>query len=1114
MCSVASWRKTERGVLFELEKGIFEVSFASSDIVRVRCTNEKNFLDEKTYVVEKPPLYEHFIVMNQGKVVSLVTDKLRVKIRLNPILLEVKGSDGKDILSSKFGGFVEFKDNKKIIRFHLREPESIYGLGQDPMANLNQRDKERRMWQQWDGFRRSGNAGVPFLMSNLGYGILLNTSWPARFAIGKAEVAERGLGDAWAPTPWPWESSGENDPDAMTIILDEGDMDLFITCRDSFDEILRGYYDLTGYAPMLPKWALGFMQCKNRYRSQEELLWIASEYRKRKIPCDVLIIDWLWFRRFGDLEWNKYYWPDPEGMLRKLKDMGFYVMQAQHPFIERESLKYESFKKGGYLNRIPGDKQTISDRSDILADTEVHWSEGMPTFDHSNPEARKAWWQEIKKLFQEGIRGYWTDMGELQEHKPGTMSFLGPREKVHNVYSLFWTKGLYESQRADFNERVFSLARTTYAGIQRYGTSLWSGDIDSSWEVLKDQVVIGQGVSLSGQCYWTTDIGGFFPTKEMSPELYARWFEWGAFCPIFRTHGTRPENEVWSFGGEVETICRKYINLRYRLMPYVYSCAREVTEEGRPIMRAMCLDFPDDATAHEQTLQYMFGPAFLVAPVVEKGARKRKVYLPRGVWYDFWSDEIFSGGRFVEVEAPLDKLPLFVRGGSIIPMGQGIQYVFEKPLDTVEIHFYIGNRPGEFELYEDDGLTYDYEKGKFAKLKMSLICGNEIEARIGFPEGDYKLDLKSVKLVIHGLSKPASVFLNGSESRNWHYDPERRTLRMETQMREKGIVLRIGEIDYPMTQRIQDIYSLRAAKLGKKAKAIEEAIALCKSLYGQDKEAFNVLFPTEMILNKDLENNGRLTLNLLIRNGDFNPDIKGRVSVPAPTGWRFTQGSETKEFILSGCLNLKWVLEPYSEALPVESIIQMRSEFELEGMKFKESRPIKFGSGFPTRWQVIGCFDNSDNSGLYREFPPEKAPDKLFYKVGDEEFSWVNFGDFNPFGYVDLKSLKRKIKDDIEHGVAYAKCTVWSKEEKEVHFEVVADPNVRIWVNGDKVYESDKIVLRQKSSGSIKLIRGWNNVLIKASIYSEKPYSGRELGFKFRFVDKEGRPLRGILYKL
>ncbi|GAH13507.1 unnamed protein product, partial [marine sediment metagenome] len=186
-----------------------------------------------------------------------------------------------------------FKENKKIMRFHLRELESIYGLGQDPMANLNQRDKERRMWQQWDGFRRSGNAGVPFLLSNLGYGILLNTSWPARFAIGKAEAAERGLGDAWAPAPWPWESSGENDPDAMAIILDEGDMDLFIICRDSFDKILRGYCELTGYAPMPPKWALGFMQCKNRYRSQEELLWIASQYRKRKIPCDVLIIDWL-----------------------------------------------------------------------------------------------------------------------------------------------------------------------------------------------------------------------------------------------------------------------------------------------------------------------------------------------------------------------------------------------------------------------------------------------------------------------------------------------------------------------------------------------------------------------------------------------------------------------------------------------------------------------------------------------------------------------------------------------------------------------------------------------------------------------------------------------------
>ena len=337
---------------------------------------------------------------------------------------------------------------------------------------------------------------------------------------------------------------------------------------------------------------------------------------------------------------------------------------------------------------------------------------------------------------------------------------------------------------------------------------------------------------------------------------------------------------------------------------------------------------------------------------------------------------------------------------------------------------------------------------------------------------------------------------------------------METQIIEEGITLRMKEMEYPITQRIEDIYSLRAAKLGKKAKTIEEAIALCKSLYGQDKEAFNVLFPIRMILDKDLENNGRLTLNLLIKNDDFNPDMKGKISVSAPTGWRFTEGSKSKKFILSGSLNLKWVLEPHAEALPVESYIQMRPEFELEGMKFKESRLIKFGSGFPTRWQVIGCFDNSDNFGLYREFLPEKAPDESFYKVGDEEFSWVNFEDFNPFGYIDLKSLKRKIKEDIEHGVAYAKCTVWSTKEKEVYFEVVADPNIRVWVNDSKVYESDKIVLGQKSSGSVKLIRGWNNVLIKASIYSEKPYSGRELGFKFRFVDKDGKPMKDILYKL
>jgi hypothetical protein len=271
--------------------------------------------------------------------------------------------------------------------------------------------------------------------------------------------------------------------------------------------------------------------------------------------------------------------------------------------------------------------------------------------------------------------------------------------------------------------------RTAYAGYPAQWYCLWSGDISSSWEVLQDQVVIGQGVCLSGQQYWTTDIGGFFAHPDLSPELYIRWFQWGTFCPIFRTHGTRPDNEAWSFGAEAEAIISDFINLRYRLMPYIYSCARMVTETGRPIMRALCLDFPEDPLARAQVHQFMFGPALLVAPVVEEGARTHRVYLPSGTWYDFWSGKKYTGRQWINAPASLSRIPLFVRAGSLIPMIPPTQHTNFDPPVIIEVHAYPGV-PGSFTLYEDDGLSYSYENGEYAKtlLTMDEQCQVNIQA--------------------------------------------------------------------------------------------------------------------------------------------------------------------------------------------------------------------------------------------------------------------------------------------------------------------------------------------------------------------------------------------------
>ena len=703
----SGWRRHGEEIEIGTDQGILGVSFTGDDIVRLRFNKGPALLTQETFVIDGTPGACELEVAEHDWGLILQRGSLLLKIKCDPLGLVLE-RHGKRLLASAASGLGDLEDGKTAARFMLGPAERIYGLGQDPMARLDQRDRERRMWQEWGGVRRSGNAGIPFYISSGGYGLLLNSSWPARFAVGRAETAAPTPAYAadLAPAPWPWDAtSGEVNPDQLAVVLDHGIMDLFIICQDTVDEIEQGYAGLTGHAPMPPKWALGFIQSKNRYRSQEELLYIAREYRRRRIPCDALVIDWLWFEHFGDLEWSKRAWPDPLGMLAELAGMGFHVMQAQHPYVDVESSKYNEFKEKGYLNATPS---------------------GRPTFDFSHPEAREGWWNEIRRLYREGVRGYWTDMGELEQHPAGTVSRLGPRERVHNIYSLLWAKALYDGQRADGGERVFTLARTAYAGIQRYGAALWSGDIMPSWDVLRDQVVIGQGVALSGQQYWTTDIGGYMRfAPEFTAELYLRWFQWGAFCPLFRTHGVRPANEAWAFGEQAERILTDFIKLRYRLLPYIYSCARQVTERGAPIMRAMCVDFPDDPAAVAEETQFMFGPAFLVAPVLEEGARSRRVYLPAGLWYDFWTDARLLGGRWIETSAPLSRIPLFVRAGSIIPMGPAIEHTGEPGTDRLELHAYPG-KEGTFALYDDDGVTYAYEQGGYRKIILRMDLAGEI----------------------------------------------------------------------------------------------------------------------------------------------------------------------------------------------------------------------------------------------------------------------------------------------------------------------------------------------------------------------------------------------------
>jgi len=1064
------------------DRGIAQLSFPEKDIFRFRYTEQEDFDDFQMFILESCPAQKGFSLVEKSDGVQLNSGVLIVDINLKHFGIRISNVGGKEIICSA-PDFLLLDDACKIARFKLLPSEGIYGLGQDPMANLNQRDRERRMWHQWGSNERSGNAGIPFLMSTNGYGILLNSSWPSRFAIGRAEIAEFSrMGEIMAPAPWKWteDSTGETDPDTTSILLDGGDLDLFIICRSSFDDILEGYSYLTGRAPLFPKWAYGFIQCKNRYRSQEELLAVAREFRKRHIPCDVLVIDWLWFKEFGDLEWDERHWPDPGSMFEQLSDMGFKVISAQHPFIGENSIKFQKYRDAGFLNKVPEGKRQ--------------------TFDHSNPQAREGWWAEVKPLFQQGLRGYWTDMGELEEHFPGTISFMGCREKVHNIYSLLWSKGLYEGQRRDFAERVFILARTTYAGMQKFATALWSGDIDASWNVLKSQVVVGQGVCLSGHPYWTTDIGGFLTGFDFTPELFVRWLQWGAFCPIFRTHGTKPENEPWSYGPQIERICREIIKLRYRLLPYIYSCARRITECGRPMMRAMCMDFGDDPVAANRVYQYMFGPSILVVPVLERGKRIQEVYLPKGDWYDFWSDVKYPGNSYIQVAAPLDRIPLFIKGGSIIPMGADIEYVGQKSDEDIMLHIYPGNS-ALFELYDDDGLTYDYEDGQYSKVVVEYIESDARVIKILPALGEWR-DMplnRNYRIVLHDFDEPSSIEAGNNALISWEYSAEKRRLTVECPNveTEQGIEIRIE------TRNSKPVLRPSLAELIK--------------LYHDT----------------DMESGGCVSVNLTVELPAGCPELRLIAKLRVPDGWTIRKTDRTAHDVntymvsminqedvqhaaVSQSTQFTWKVYPCCEALPLVSRGSIDVECMCEGHSvLKTTVPVAWGNGWATSWSLVGCFENWDNGGLDRVYEVEINPDQLEYEDGDLKLMWLkdNEGKYNPFGYVELRRLGVHTKCESINGVAYAKTSVWSPDERDAFIEVAAEQGIKIWVNGEEVFRRDKIVLKTVLPTPVRLKKGWNSILVKTVVFAERPYSGREFGFNFRFVDQNGFIMEDLKYK-
>lgn len=627
-----------------------------ANAVRVRATKNPAFPENDWALASRPSAQAEITVSPEGAV--LTNGKIRLSLSNNGKITVYNQKDER-ILEEDTRKFCALKiearefrpipggDYHLTARFQSLDPnERVYGMGQyqQPYLNLKGTDLELA--------HRNSQASVPFMISSLGYGLLWNNPAVGRAVFGKNVTSLEAF---------------------STQALD-----YWIVAGDTPAELIEAYGSVAGTVPMMPEYGLGFWQCKLRYQTQEELLHVAREYKRQGLPIDVIVIDFFHWPHQGDWKFDPAYWPDPKAMIEELKSMGIQLMVSIWPTVETDSENYEEMLENGYLIRCDRGVDT----SFIFLDKNT-----LP-FDATNPEARGYVWAKVKEHYYDaGVRLFWLDEAEPEYNIydfDNYRYYSGPCLQTGNIYPSCYSQAFYDGMKAAGQTNIVNLVRCAWAGSQKYGALVWSGDIPSTFGSMKNQLAAGLNMGIAGIPWWTTDIGGFYggdPTNPEFQELFIRWFQWGAFCPVMRLHGDREprqpqygttggyfcasgaDNEVWSYGPEAFEICKKYLRLREEMRDYTRKLMEEAHTKGLPLMRAMFVEFPDDPVCWELEEQYMYGDKYLVAPILNLGQRARKVYLPSGCGWRLsdGSQQIFSGGQWTEVRAPLDTMPVFER---------------------------------------------------------------------------------------------------------------------------------------------------------------------------------------------------------------------------------------------------------------------------------------------------------------------------------------------------------------------------------------------------------------------------------------------------------------------
>ena len=771
-----NYQKTSSGIKTTVNAVDIEVQFFAPAVARVIKSPEGVAYEKQSLSVIAKPEKVSFKADIQDNKIVLNTSELSVSVDTGTGIVSYFSKDGKSLLAEKSGmQFIDFDDaGTKTYQvyqpFILDKEEAIYGLGQLQNGKMIQRNMTKNLIQ--------GNVEdvSPFFQSTKGYGVFWDNYSPTLFTDNEVETSFRSeVGDC---------------------------VDYYFMYGKNADGVIAQVRSLTGQAPMFPLWTYGYWQSKERYKSQKEVVDVVRKYRELGIPLDGIIQDWQYWGHnylWNAMDFQNPTFNNPQKMIEDVHAMNAHMAISIWSSFGPMTKPYRELDKKGMLFNF-----TTWPQSGLESwPPNMEYPSGVRVYDAYNPEARDIYWKYLNDgIFKLGMDAWWMDSTEPDhlDWKPedmDTKTYLGSFRKVRNAYPLMTVGGVYDHQRAvTLDKRVFILTRSGFLGQQRYGVNVWSGDVASTWESFRNQIPAGLNFSLCGIPHWNSDIGGFFAghynkswnddsasKNPLYQELYVRWLQFGTFNPMMRSHGTDVYREIYKFGKKGEPVydaIEKMIGLRYSLLPYIYSTSWEVSNRQSSFMRALMMDFVDDRKVWDINDEYMFGKSILVAPIAHAqytpeavvkvseeegwnrdGAKKTKtdvavdfmetkstnIYLPAGtLWYDFWTNEKHEGGKEITKETTLDVIPLYVKAGSIIPVGPQVQYATEKPWDHLELKVYAGAN-GNFILYEDEFDNYNYEKGAYTEIPISWNNASR-KLTIGARKGAYEGMLKNRKFTV------------------------------------------------------------------------------------------------------------------------------------------------------------------------------------------------------------------------------------------------------------------------------------------------------------------------------------------------------------------------------